>query len=47
MTKFAPPGITTKKLDEYGAKLLADLGAKSAPKLTYGFPGYAFKRIAK
>ena len=40
MTKFAQPGITTKELDEYGAKILADFGAKSAPKLTYGFPGY-------
>lgn len=40
MTKFAHPDITTKELDEYGAKILADFGAKSAPKLTYGFPGY-------
>ncbi len=40
MTKFAQPGITTKELDEYGAKILADFGAKSAPKVTYGFPGY-------
>ena len=40
MTKFAQPGITTKELDEYGAKILAEFGAKSAPKLTYGFPGY-------
>jgi methionyl aminopeptidase len=40
MTKFAQPGITTKELDEYGAKILGDFGAKSAPKLTYGFPGY-------
>ncbi|MBK0402254.1 type I methionyl aminopeptidase [Adhaeribacter sp. BT258] len=40
MTKYAQPGITTKALDEYGAKILADFGAKSAPFLTYGFPGY-------
>jgi len=40
MTKFAQPGITTKELDEYGAKILAGFGAKSAPKETYGFPGY-------
>ncbi len=40
MTKFAQPGITTKELDEHGAKILADFGAKSAPKVTYGFPGY-------
>ncbi|MGF7082450.1 type I methionyl aminopeptidase [Mucilaginibacter sp. UYCu711] len=40
MREFAKPGISTKELDEYGGKLLAELGAKSAPKLTYGFPGY-------
>ena len=40
MTRFAQAGITTKELDEYGAKLLTGFGAKSAPKLTYGFPGY-------
>jgi methionyl aminopeptidase len=40
MTKFAQPGMTTKQLDDYGANILAYFGAKSAPKLTYGFPGY-------
>jgi methionyl aminopeptidase len=40
MTKFARPGITTKELDKYGAKLLSDFGANSAPYLTYGFPGW-------
>ena len=40
MTKFAQPGMTTKELDEFGAKILSDFGAKSAPKLTYGFPGH-------
>ena len=40
MSRFAQPGITTKELDEHGAKILADFGAKSAPFLTYGFPGY-------
>lgn len=40
MTRFARPGMTTKELDEYGAKILAGFGARSAPKLTYGFPGY-------
>lgn len=40
MTAFAKPGISTKELDEFGAKILADFGAKSAPFLTYGFPGY-------
>lgn len=40
MTKFAQPGITTKELDEFGAKILSGFGAKSAPMLTYGFPGH-------
>ena len=40
MREFARPGISTKELDEYGGQLLAQVGARSAPKLTYGFPGY-------
>jgi methionyl aminopeptidase len=40
MRNFARPGMTTKQLDNYGAKILSDLGAKSAPYLTYGFPGW-------
>lgn len=40
MTKFAQIGMTTKELDDFGAKILSDFGAKSAPKLTYGFPGH-------
>jgi methionyl aminopeptidase len=40
MIKYAQPGMTTKDLDEYGAKILSDFGAKSAPYLTYGFPGW-------
>lgn len=40
MRNFAQPGMTTKELDNYGAKILSDLGAKSAPYLTYHFPGY-------
>ncbi len=40
MVKFAKPGITTKELDNYGGQILSDLGARSAPFLTYGFPGY-------
>ncbi|MFB3389026.1 type I methionyl aminopeptidase [Flavobacterium sp. LAR06] len=40
MREFAKPGMTTKELDEFGAKILTDLGAKSAPYLTYGFPGW-------
>lgn len=40
MREFAQPGISTKELDEYGAELLAEMGANSAPKLTYDFPGF-------
>ena len=40
MREFAKPGISTKELDEYGGALLAQMGANSAPKLTYDFPGY-------
>jgi methionyl aminopeptidase len=40
MSNYAKPGMTTKELDEFGAKILSDFGAKSAPYLTYGFPGW-------
>ena len=40
MRNFAQPGMTTKQLDDHGAKILSDFGAKSAPHLTYGFPGW-------
>ena len=40
MSDYARPGMTTKQLDDYGAQILADLGARSAPYLTYGFPGW-------
>lgn len=40
MINYAQPGMTTKELDNYGAKILSDFGAKSAPYLTYGFPGW-------
>jgi methionyl aminopeptidase len=39
MKKSVVPGITTAELDEVGAKILKAFGAKSAPKLTYNFPG--------
>jgi methionyl aminopeptidase len=32
-------GITTAELDHIGAQVLAGHGARSAPALTYGFPG--------
>jgi methionyl aminopeptidase len=31
MKNFARPGISTKELDEFGAGILKDFGAKSAP----------------
>lgn len=40
MRNFARPGMTTKDLDNFGGQILNDLGAKSAPYLTYGFPGW-------
>jgi methionyl aminopeptidase len=33
------PGMTTAELDELGRKLLESHGARSAPQLTYDFPG--------
>jgi methionyl aminopeptidase len=40
MQTYAHPGMSTKELDEYGGKLLKQYGAKSAPRETYGFPGW-------
>src|SRR5690606_20542688 len=40
MRSFARAGRSTKELDDYGGQILNDLGAKSAPYLTYGFPGW-------
>lgn len=34
------PGITTGELDILGGNFLAAHGARSAPKITYNFPGY-------
>lgn len=47
MSKYAKPGMSTKELDEYGAQILDDLGAQSAPYLTYGFPGYTCISVGK
>ncbi len=33
------PGMTTLELDEIGARILAEHGARSAPIVTYDFPG--------
>lgn len=40
MADYAKAGLSTKELDDFGGKYLSDLGAKSAPKLTYDFPGW-------
>ena len=40
MRDYAAPGMTTRQLDDFGGKVLCDLGARSAPQLTYGFPGW-------
>jgi methionyl aminopeptidase len=40
MREYATPGMSTKQLDEFGGKILSQYGAKSAPAVTYGFPGY-------
>jgi len=39
MGKALEPGMTTKELDDLGRALLEAEGARSAPELTYGFPG--------
>lgn len=40
MRNFAKPGMSTKQLDDFGGDILKDFGAKSAPRLTYNFPGW-------
>ncbi len=40
MKNYAKPGISTKLLDDFGAEILKDFGANSAPYKTYKFPGY-------
>lgn len=33
------PGVTTRQLDEAGARVMQDNGARSAPSMVYKFPG--------
>lgn len=40
MREYAQPGMSTKELDEYGGNILTQYGARSAPLISYGFPGY-------
>ncbi|MFC3748677.1 type I methionyl aminopeptidase [Paenibacillus sp. GCM10012306] len=39
MKKSVVPGMTTRELDEIGAKIMKEAGAASAPQVTYNFPG--------
>jgi methionyl aminopeptidase len=39
MAEAVAPGVTTAELDAICARVLAEHGAASAPKLVYGFPG--------
>ncbi len=39
MLDAAEPGMTTRELDAIGGRLLESHGARSAPGITYGFPG--------
>ena len=40
MAAAARPGMTTAELDEVGASYLRRHGARSAPQMTYNFPGF-------
>src|SRR4051812_36365771 len=39
MGEALEPGMTTRELDDLGRRLLEAEGGRSAPELTYGFPG--------
>ncbi len=39
MGEALEPGMTTKELDDFGRNLLEREGARSAPEVTYNFPG--------
>lgn len=39
MALYMEPGMTTAELDAYGRELLEREGARSAPEMTYDFPG--------
>ena len=39
MEKALRPGVTTAQLDEVGGRVMRREGARSAPKMVYGFPG--------
>lgn len=39
MGQSIEPGMTSRELDDIGTKYLTERGARSAPRLVYGFPG--------
>lgn len=39
LTRAVEPGVTTRDLDQLAARFLKSCGARSAPAMTYGFPG--------
>lgn len=47
MCAYARVGMSTKELDDYGAAILMEYGAKSAPHVTYGFPGFTCISVNK
>ena len=40
VTDAVEPGVTTRELDVLAGELMGEIGAKSAPIVTYEFPGY-------
>jgi methionyl aminopeptidase len=40
MRAAVAPGMTTEQLDDIGARFMRQRGARSAPQLTYDFPGF-------
>lgn len=47
MKDHAKPGMTTKELDDFGAGILQEFGANSAPYMTYQFPGWTCISVNK
>jgi methionyl aminopeptidase len=41
MRRQVRPGVTTAQLDDVGARVFRQAGARSGPQLDYGFPGVA------
>lgn len=41
MKAAVEPGISTRELDEIGARTMREVGARSAPKMVYSFPGHS------